>query len=348
MTTLTSPQLGIWGEQLLRPDDPCFNIGGYLRIPCALDISRLRLALRLTLDQCDAFGCGLSVSPQGEPIQTAAPPTKLEQVDLSSTDNPESEAESWMHRRIAEPIPFDGTSLLRCSVLKAAPDLNFIFLAAHHIAVDGWGMSLLVQTLAANYNGETPPVTTPYQSFADADAAYLKSDAFDGDADYWTSRFTSPHDQLLPNLAIDRGSGSISRRRSFSISRECFRELEVLGQRAGGSAMQVVLAAIHCCLSRLHRRHTIVFGVPVLNRGTPAQRRVVGMCTSVLPLVVDGRRRRFDELARALALDLRQAYRHRRFTAHGLSRRLGLNAPVYQALFSYERHDYCVKFDSTP
>ena len=52
---LTAAQLGVWYAQQFGPDNPVYNVGGYLEITGPLDMSLFEAALRQTVDETDAL-----------------------------------------------------------------------------------------------------------------------------------------------------------------------------------------------------------------------------------------------------------------------------------------------------
>lgn len=100
--------------------------------------------------------------------------------------------------------PFDlyrGT-MFRAALFKVAEDRYYQSVQWHHLAVDGWSISLMVRDLGEIYSslaaGLEPDLEAPqYREFIAVDTKYRKSEAFNKDRLYWLNKYKSLPDAIF-------------------------------------------------------------------------------------------------------------------------------------------------------
>src|SRR4030081_3250823 len=94
---LMAGQLGIWHAQQLDPDNPGYNIGGYLEIRGALDLGLFEVALRRSVSEVEAYH--LRFFGEGEGLRQSVEVSDdwpLHVLDVSCAADPRAAAEEWM------------------------------------------------------------------------------------------------------------------------------------------------------------------------------------------------------------------------------------------------------------
>jgi len=101
---LSSPQREIWFDQILHPDVPLYNIGGYVRIDGPIDPALFEKALNQVIAENDALRISLH---EGEslPTQTFAENVhlKLDFYDFSEQENAHKSALDWIRCEFVKP-----------------------------------------------------------------------------------------------------------------------------------------------------------------------------------------------------------------------------------------------------
>ena len=75
----------------------------------------------------------------------------MQKIDVSGEENPHAAAEAWMKRDLARPVDLSRGPLFAEALLKLAPDRYYWSQHIHHIAIDGYGFSLLTRRVAQIY-----------------------------------------------------------------------------------------------------------------------------------------------------------------------------------------------------
>lgn len=180
---LSSTQREVWFDQILHPDVPLYNIGGYLRIDGPIDPAFFEQALNRVIQENDALRIMIH---EGENLPTLVFVEKvriqLEFQDFSNKENAHQQAIEWMEKEFVKPFQLYDRLLFQFALCKASDDCCYWLKKYHHIIVDGWAVSLIVQRVAFAYNTflvEQSNVEQNRYSYLDFilnDQAYLKSE----------------------------------------------------------------------------------------------------------------------------------------------------------------------------
>lgn len=355
---LSLSQREVWLDQSAWPDSAHLNIGGGAFLVGPLDLQRFRAALVEMIRTTDA----LRLAPRADGSQALLSPSdvepRLEIVDVAGSEDPRAAMRAHWNLRITEPFALDGTPPWRFILLRASDELHGLSIQFHHLIMDGWGTSVVMQRwaaidarLAAGQAGDDGDGQAPYTRFIEDSLAYRGSPAFERDAVYWQQRITA-----LPPAVIDRryvGSRSKSlapaRLAKIKIPRRSYNRLTDWASTQGSSAFNIFLTALVLYHARASSQSEIVVGVPALNRQGHRFRHCAGMFVGVLPIrVVVDVQATVSELAAQVGQIVASALRHQRYPLSELSKSLEAirnnRDSLFDLLLSFERHDYAIHF----
>lgn len=352
---LSLSQQEVWMDQRAWPGSTHLNIGGAGFIDGPFNLARFRQALALLVAESDALRL-VPLAEGGQRLLARWQP-ELEMVDVSTADDPRSAMQAWWQRRIADPFSFDGRPPWRFALLRHSDCLHGLSIQFHHLVMDGWGTSRVMQRWADLYNAlaegrPAPPTNDPgYPAFISESLAYRDSAACARDAAFWRERLP----QLPPPLFERRhavASGGVlppAHLHSEVWPRADYGHLQQAAAGAGTTVFALLIAVFAAYLARAYGRHQVVIGLPSLNRGGKRYRDTLGMFVGVFPLVVTvDAGQSFASLLTAVSADLKQAVRHQRYPLSELARRLELirhrRDSLFDVLFSFERQDYDLHF----
>ena len=144
---LSAAQAGIWLGQQLDPSNPAYNTGECIEILGAVDPAAFERAVRLAVGEAEALHARF-VMDGDEPRQVLSPSTDWEMpvIDLSAAPDPWQAAHAWMMEDLGGTvIDLAQGPLFAQALFKAADDRWFWYQRIHHIAMDGFGYSLLAR-----------------------------------------------------------------------------------------------------------------------------------------------------------------------------------------------------------
>ena len=326
---LSAAQHGIWVGQQLDLQSPVYNAGECIEFQGAVDPVRFESALRRAVAEADALHSRF-VTGEAGPAQRIEVSTDwtLHHVDLGAETDPWAAAREWMWRDLGRTVDLAKGPLFSQALLTVGPERSFWFQRIHHIAMDGYGFSLLARRVAelytANATGKVAPAGfNRLGPVLDEDRAYRNSPQWLADRDFWVARF---EDAPAPALLADAAPMS-SRflRRSEALSVDLMLALQNGAKQAGVSWSDLVLAVTALYLHQRTGAAEVVLGLPVMGRLGSAALRVPCMAMNIVPLRIAVRPDAgLYALARDVAAELKAARPHLRYRYEQLRRDLRL------------------------
>ncbi|WP_431230988.1 amino acid adenylation domain-containing protein [Mycolicibacterium psychrotolerans] len=132
-----------------------------------LDPYRLQEALQAAVARHPNLAARFS-QRYGEPVQLIPADAEVpwQYVDLSrvTTDRTELIAQLYAAERAAV-CDLAGQAGFRAALIRIAPDQHRLVITNHHILLDGWSVSVLLQEVFAGYYGQRLPSAVPYRRF---------------------------------------------------------------------------------------------------------------------------------------------------------------------------------------
>ncbi len=299
---LSFAQSRLWFIDQLQGPSPLYNMAVALRLCGNLDASALRAALADVVGRHESLRT-IFASTGGTPHQVVVPAERAE-FGWEAVD-----AFGWPTVRLDEAIAeavchsFDlATEIPLRAMLFCVSDNEHVLVAVvHHIAADGWSISVLGTDLGVAYAARStgrPP------AWAELPVQYVDytlwqrqnlGDLADGESPlaaqlaYWEQalagmpeRLELPTDRPYPSVASHRGDTVLVgwpatlQRRVASTARE-----------HNSTSFMVVQAALAVLLSKLSASADVAVGFPIAGRGDPALDRLVGLFVNTLVLRVD-------------------------------------------------------------
>lgn len=363
---LSAAQSGIWFAQQLDAQNPIYNTGEYVEIHGAVDPQLFESALRDVIAETDSLRIRLVGDPAGaeQPCQIVDPAEDFELpvVDVSSAVDPGTAALERMRADLAEPVDLArgrgaGGRLFGAVLFKIADDRWWWYQRIHHVAIDGYGFSIVLRRVAEIYSaliaGQDigPSPFGPLESLLDAENSYRGSDRFGTDARFWNEHLADRPD--VTTLAGRTGPVAHSfRRQDEQVPKDVVAELSEVAEQARTIWPDALIAAFATYLHRMTGAQDVVLGLPVMGRLGSAALRVPGMVVNVLPLRlrVTPRTTR-DELVVQVTQAVRQLRKHQNYRGEDLRRDLrllGSDRPLFGPMVNIKSFDYDLHFGGHP
>jgi FkbH-like protein len=351
---LSSPQLDFWFDQILHPGVPLYNIGGYVRIDGDIEPILFERALNHVIQENDALRIIIQAG-DGLPTQTFAKNVhlNLDYKDFSTQKNAHESAIRWMKQEFAKPFQLYDWVLFQFVLCKVEENCYYWLNKYHHLIIDGWGISLIVQRVAAAYTaiatGQPAAQYHCYQDFLQNDQAYLESEKFVKAQHYWQQKYSEvPKPLLMRHYASQFEDKTIpSQRATLCLKRDFYNQLNEFAVQNKVSTFHVVLGALYCYFVRSYHRDDFAVGLPMLNRNSAAFKHTAGVFTGISPAWFRfGTDLNFVELMANIRKELQHDYRHQRFPLGEINRQL--QHPLFDLTVSYAKHDYDADFNGSP
>lgn len=349
---LTQNQTAIWLDEVLHPESPMYNIGGYQEIKGDFRPVVYAKVLERIVAENEAFGISIQENEDGFPVQTFEPQLSydLPIYDFSDKDNAREYAIDWMKERFQVPFSIDQSPLYDLPIIKIGERHYFWFFRIHHLVIDGWGYGVLKKHILTYYNEalgiaqlENHKVHS-YKEYVHGELAYYASEDFQKDKAYWLKKFgTVPNPIRLPKEIQTEAIQSVSKRR-WSIPKPLYSKIQ---DYVGEHKVTVFHFWLGILFTYFHRLRTdesteeLCIGIPVLNRSGRKLKNTLGLFTGVSPLLVNmTNSSSFEELLKLIKATLRSDFRHQRFPIQELIRDLNHltqgDRGLFEVSFSYE------------
>ncbi|WP_043711590.1 hybrid non-ribosomal peptide synthetase/type I polyketide synthase [Corallococcus macrosporus] len=350
---MTEAQRQLWVLAQMSPGGSIsYNLSMSLRLDGALQREALERAVQHVVDRHEALR--LHVHASGEQ-QTAAASLalRLPLLDLSATPAPEQPQRlaAWYEQESTTPFDLHQGPPFRVHLLKLGAREHVFVLTAHHVAVDGWSLGVVVREIAARYTellgGKSPPQPPAmqwgdYVQWLQQQTGTKEQAAHER---FWLSRRV----ETLPALELPTDFGRPAHR-SHRGARETLRldgattqALREAAAQQQSTLFMLLLSVYTTFLHRLTGQDDVLVGIPTAGRGLEGSEGLVGYCSHLLPIAshVQGEQP-FTEHLQGLKQVLWEAFEHQDHPFALLIKRLGLprstsHTPLVSVTFNVER-----------
>ncbi|QHM19370.1 Dimodular nonribosomal peptide synthase [Bacillus subtilis] len=329
--SLTGAQTGIWFAQQLDPDNPIYNTAEYIEINGPLNIALFEEALRHVIKEAESLHVRFGENMDG-PWQmiNPSPDVQLHVIDVSSEPDPEKTALNWMKADLAKPVDLGYDPLFNEALFIAGPDRFFWYQRIHHIAIDGFGFSLIAQRVASTYTALIKGQTAKGRSFGslqailEEDTDYRGSEQYEKDRQFWLDRFADAPEVVSLADRAPRTSNSFLRHTAY-LPPSDVNALKEAARYFSGSWHEVMIAVSAVYVHRMTGSEDVVLGLPMMGRIGSASLNVPAMVMNLLPLrLTVSSSMSFSELIQQISREIRSIRRHHKYRHEELRRDLKL------------------------
>ncbi|QAW55311.1 non-ribosomal peptide synthetase DhbF [Bacillus subtilis] len=329
--SLTGAQTGIWFAQQLDPDNPIYNTAEYIEINGPINIALFEEALRHVTKEAESLHVRFGENMDG-PWQmiNPSPDVQLHVIDVSSEPDPEKTALNWMKADLAKPVDLGYDPLFNEALFIAGPDRFFWYQRIHHIAIDGFGFSLIAQRVASTYTALIKGQTAKSRSFGslkailEEDTDYRGSEQYEMDRQFWLDRFADAPEVVSLADRAPRTSNSFLRHTAY-LPPSDVNALKEAARYFSGSWHEVMIAVSAVYVHRMTGSEDVVLGLPMMGRIGSASLNVPAMVMNLLPLrLTVSSSMSFSELIQQISREIRSIRRHHKYRHEELRRDLKL------------------------
>ncbi|WIL35255.1 non-ribosomal peptide synthetase DhbF [Bacillus stercoris] len=329
--SLTGAQTGIWFAQQLDPDNPIYNTAEYIEINGPINIALFEEALRHVIKEAESLHVRFGENMDG-PWQmiNPSPDVQLHVIDVSSEPDPEKTALNWMKADLAKPVDLGDDPLFNEALFIAGPDRFFWYQRIHHIAIDGFGFSLIAQRVASTYTKLIKGQTAKDRSFwslqaiLEEDTDYRGSEQYEKDRQFWLDRFADAPEVVSLADRAPRTSNSFLRHTAY-LPPSDVNALKEAARYFSGSWHEVMIAVSAVYVHRMTGSEDVVLGLPMMGRIGSASLNVPAMVMNLLPLrLTVSSSMSFSELIQQISREIGSIRRHHKYRHEELRRDLKL------------------------
>ncbi|MFI8829239.1 condensation domain-containing protein [Streptomyces sp. NPDC053431] len=354
---LTAAQQGVWIGQQLDPVNPLYNAAEYLCIDGPLDTGLFEKALRRTVAEAHTLHARFHTGPHG--LFQLLQPTDdwpLTHLDTSHHPDPRHAALVWMRTDLKTLVDLEKGPLFAHALITLGPDQHLWYHRAHHIALDGYGFSVIANRTAQHYTAlstgrpDTTPPLGPLRPLVDDDFGYQHSTQNDRDRTFWTTRYADRPQAVSLSRYVAVPCGRLLRS-STQLPAQALDSWRAAAGPAGAGWAEAVIALIARHLHQHTGADEVILGLPVMGRWGPAA-RTPAMIMNIVPLRIPVHRGdALPDTVRAVAAELRAIRPHQRYRGEQLRRDLKLvggRRRLVGPLVNVMPFDYRINFADSP
>ncbi|MFG0865781.1 non-ribosomal peptide synthetase [Pseudomonas sp. FYR_7] len=289
----------LWLLWQLQPQSAAYNIPAGLQLRGALDEPALEAALQALVARHEALRTVFS-DVDGQAVQRilAHLPVNLQRLDLQG-QAPE-QVDSQREAEACLPFDLQNGPLLRLTLVHLDEEHHQLWVTLHHIAADGWSLTLLMDELARLYaaycQGLEPklaPLGLGYADYGNWQRTWLAEGAAQRQLAYWRDQLgdSVPVLDLCTDHPRASDRGNHAARLNVKVPAHLSQALKALAHQHHCSLFMVLLAGWQALLHRYTGQADIRVGVPNANRSRLQSQGLVGFFinTQVLRAQVHGR-----------------------------------------------------------
>ncbi|MBK8549766.1 MAG: amino acid adenylation domain-containing protein [Ignavibacteria bacterium] len=270
-----------------------YHIPAVLRLKGKLNKDALAYGLRKIVNRHEVLRTVISEN-EGKGYQLIKDMDRWELQIADGTqlrDNSEA-----LQKHIQELInaPFDLTadSMIRAHLISLEDNDHLLVVTMHHIASDGWSISLIVKEMAELYKAydedrEANLLSLPvqYADYSIWQRTYLQGEILDKKLSYWKEKLQGaeplelPSDFTRPAIQSTKGANE-----GFSIDKELTEELLELSKQHGSTLFMTLLSAFKALLYRYSGQQDICVGIPIAGRQQEEVEELIGFFINTLVL----------------------------------------------------------------
>ncbi|MFE8154559.1 amino acid adenylation domain-containing protein [Brenneria goodwinii] len=293
--SLTEGQKEIWVAQQMIEGSARYNTAECVRIRGVLSPERFQAALAHVIPRIETLNCRYQLR-DGELVQVVGEQTGINYqfLDFRQDKQPELSLRRWMRHDIAQPVDLAQGRLYRVALIQLADDVFCWYQRVHHIALDGYGVAMVLRQAATAYSCLQQGKELEQQPFAslryllDKEAIYRRSTSFLQDKAFWEDycRRLPPAPRLSP---VRSEVSDTVRREQLILSSVEFTQMKTLAKAWSVSWVEVLLALLAGYVAWRTRESGVVLGMPFMNRNDGELFKLPAMLVNILPLFIQVR-----------------------------------------------------------
>ena len=248
---------------------------------------------------------------------------------------------------VDQPFDLSNDFMLRAHLLPISAQENLLLIITHHIASDGWSMSIFVNELIEFYQAQVEnrkavvkALEVQYTDYAIWQKNYLSGAVLDNKLQYWEQKLQGVEPLNIPTdftrPAIQSTNGDI---RHFNIDQEMTKQLRELAREKGVTLFMLLLAAFKVLLHRYTGQTDICVGSTIANRMQTEVESLIGFFVNTIALRSDlSDNPKFNDLLKTIKSTTLDAYTYQDVPFEKIVDKVEVSrdlsrSPIFQVMF---------------
>ena len=348
---LSYAQQALWFLWRAVPQASAYNVTFTAKINSVFESKDLKAVFQALLDRHPMLRT-VYQQIDGEPVQCihGYMPVDFIVVDASEMDD------DVLHAAVVadsqEPFDLEKGPLMRIRLFRKNPSTHVLLVAAHHIAMDGWSMWIMLDEMRRLYSAQKegrpaklqlPP--TGYTSFVEWQKTMLEGDTGKSHWAFWKKQLAGD----LPLLHLP-GAGKHSKilrfdghSHVFNLDPETARQIKSYANEKGVTLYTLLLAVYLILLFRYTWQEDILVSTPMSGRSRPEFSGIIGCFVN--PMAIRVRitpEQTFEEYLSSVKNTVLEAMAHQDYPLALLTKKLRpdrnlIRSPLFQVDFVLQK-----------
>jgi hybrid polyketide synthase/nonribosomal peptide synthetase FtdB len=281
---LSHGQRALWFLYQREPTSAAYNVAFAGRIRSRVDLAALRQVLQWLVDRHAALRTRHGME-QGQLMQRVEPRREVAFTASGAAGLSDEELRRLVQEEYRHPFDLTGGPPFRARLFSRGDEDHVLLLVAHHIAVDGWSLFLLLDELRVLYPAALagsapplPPLAAEYSDYVRGQEEMLAGPEGENLWEYWRRQLSPlpaplelPVDHPRPKLQTLHGASH-----TFVLGGETAAGLRNLARAEGATLFMVLVTLLEVLLHRISGQGEFALGASVAGRDRADLDRVVG------------------------------------------------------------------------
>jgi amino acid adenylation domain-containing protein len=275
---------------------------------------------------------------------------KMTKTSVDSITESGATLQAYVADEINKPFDLSEDSMIRVNLIEIS-ETEYVMLAVlHHVAFDGWSVSVLVEELKELYDSfcDKRPANLPALSLQFADYAlwqrsHLEEQVMDQQLSFWKQQLEGvqlvdlPTDFPRPSVQSNRGAMY-----QLTLPRDFTARLNAFCKQEEVTLYQAMLAAFNVLIYKYTGQQDVCIGSPIANRTQSELENLIGFFVNALAIRNQvNSSLSFSEFLKEVKRVTLEAYQHQDVPFEKVVESLGVersmsNSPIFQILFTMQ------------
>lgn len=208
-------------------------------------------------------------------------------IKLEFTEARDAEVKTLLTQDFERPFDLTKEAPLRLRLVQTKPNKAILGLVAHHLCIDGWSLSRLLEKVTDSYNalarGEGLPAL-PWESYWDyleEHARQLGAPATAASREFWVKQEFKAAPYLPDYRPETKGHRVI-----YILNKKYYAKIKELAKANKVTPFLFLLTCFTRSMAKVLKKHDFLLSVPIATRDWDRAEFVIGNCVNLMPLDV--------------------------------------------------------------
>lgn len=289
----TTAQRAIWIGQAMEPENSAYNVAVRVDITGELNIGRFECAIIQTVRMADALNAHyVRTDDVGFELLQCTHTNyieKMNEVDLRHAVDPEQSVSQWTAQDLSTAIDLAIDPIFCVTLFYIADNQYVLYFRAHHIALDAYGLALILQRIEQRYNASFDLIEADLPDFESSGMAvedeqhFINSPQYQRSQDFWLD-YMANMKRVVSFVDKSTLPAPVVLRKDFIIPRAQVALIELIARQYKTSNAFIVLSAVAVYLGQVTDAQDLVLGIPMMGRMSHQSLMVPTTLANILPL----------------------------------------------------------------